>query len=158
MPLFDVPNTLRLKSHGDGATQRADIEAQNSIREARGKINSERAKRDVFQIAILGHFAQEALTATQPLERDLDRLEATMKDLSQRLEGSGHDGVLKLCEPLDAAIAGAKGGENVADHIAKVQEQVVTLYTAIHPGRSADDLKTEVDKVVTLIKSRGRRD
>jgi CheY-like chemotaxis protein len=158
IPLFDVPNTLKLKSRSDSEIARIDVEVPNAIRDARAKINSERAKRNVFQLSVLGHFAQEALTATQPLERDLDRLEATLKDLVQRLETSSNDAAIKLCEQVDQAIAGAKGGENVAEYIRKIQELAVSLYLAVNPGRTADELKTELDKVVALIKSRGRRD
>jgi CheY-like chemotaxis protein len=158
IPLFDVPNTLKLKSRTDGQIARIDLEVPTAIRDARAKINSERAKRDVFQLSVLGHFAQEALTATQPLERDLDRLEATAKDLEQRLENSANDPALRLCEQVDQAIAGAKGGENVADHIRNMQELAASLYLAVNQGSTADDLKAELDKVVTLIKSRGRRD
>jgi len=116
--------------------------------------------RDVtaFQISVLAQFAREALSATQPLERDLDRLEATMKDLSQRLENSANEGALKICESLDKAVAGAKGGENVAEQIGQIQELAVSLYGAVNPGRSPDDLKSELNKAITLIKSRGRRD
>jgi CheY-like chemotaxis protein len=158
IPLFEVPNTLKLKSRADGEIGRLDSEVPNAIREARSKINSERARRNVFQVSVLAQFAREALTATQPLERDLDRLEATMKDLSQRLENSGNEAALGACESLEKEIAGAKCGENVADHIGKVQELAVSLYVAVNPGRSADDLKIELDKAITLIKSRGRRD
>lgn len=158
IPLFDVPNTLKLKSRSDSEVARIDVEVPNAIRDARAKINSERAKRNVFQLSVVGHFAQEALTATQPLERDLDRLEATMKDLVQRLETSPNDAAMKLCEQVDQAVAGAKGGENVAEHIRKIQELAVSLYLAVNPGRTADELKAELDKVVVLIKSRGRRD
>jgi DNA-binding response OmpR family regulator len=156
IPLFDVPNTLKLKSRADGP--RLDSEVPNAIREARAKINAERAKRCVFQLSVLGQFAQEALSASEPLERDLDRLEATLKDLLQRLENSGNDAALKQCEALEKAIAAAKGGERVADHIAKIREVAAALYTTVHPARTAADLKAEVDKAVTLIKSRGRRD
>jgi len=158
IPLFDVPNTLRLKSGVGGPANRLDAEIPLAIREARVKINTERAKRDVFQLSVLGHFAQEALTATQPLERDLDRLDATMKDLAQRLESAPSEAATKLCADLDQAIVGAKGGENVADHIKKIRTLAGSLYEAVNPGKTAADLKTELDKVVTLIKSRGRRD
>ena len=157
IPMFEVPNTLKLKSGGDCELARLDLELPNAIREARTKINAERAKCGAFQISILAQFAREAAAAKQPLERDLDRLEATMKDLGRRLEG-GNDGALKICESLDVAIAGAKGGENVADHFGKIQELAVSLYLAVNPGRSANDLKAEVDKEVASIKSRGRRD
>ncbi len=158
IPMFEVPNTLKLKSRADGELGRLDSEVPNAIREARAKINSERARRDVFQVSVLAQFAREALTATQPLERDLDRLEATIKDLALRLETSGNEGAIEFCESLEKAIAGAKGGENVAVHLGKVQELAVSLYMAVNPGRSADDLNAELNKVITLIKSRGRRD
>jgi DNA-binding response OmpR family regulator len=158
IPLFDVPNTLRLKTRPEGEVMRVDAEIPHAIRDARGKINVERAKRDAFQLSVLAHFAQEALAATQPLERDLDRLDATLKDLVQRLETSPNDAAAKLCAEVDAAIAGAKGGENVADRIRKVQELAQSLYLALNQGKSAADHKTELDKVIALIKSRGRRD
>jgi hypothetical protein len=107
---------------------------------------------------VLCHFLQEALAAAQPLERDLDRLEATMKDLLLRLESSSNEAALKLCGQLELTIVNAKGGENVAEHINKVQEQAASLYEALNQGKTAADLKTELDKVITLIKSRGRKD
>lgn len=158
MPLFDVPNTLKLRAHPDGQIARIDAEIPSAIREARSKINGERAKRDAFQLSVLCHFLQEALAATQPLERDLDRMEATMKDLVHRLENSANEAALKLCGQLDLAIVGAKGGENVADHIKKIQGLAASLYEALYPGKTADDLKVELDRIVALIKSRGRRD
>jgi hypothetical protein len=137
---------------------RLDAEIPAAIRDARVKINGERAKRNAFQLSVLGHFAQEALTATQPLERDLDRLDATLKDLVQRLDGTPNEAASKVCADLDQAISGAKGGENVADHIKKVRELAASLYQALNPGKTAADHKAELDKVITLIKSRGRRD
>ena len=158
IPLFDVPNTLRMKSCINGQLGRVDAEIPPAIRDARTKINAERAKRDVFQLSVLGHFAQEALAAAQPLERDLDRLDATLKDLLQRLETTPNEPAAKLCAELDQALAGAKAGENVADHVRKVQDLAGSLYLAANQGRTAADLKAELDKVVALIKSRGRRD
>jgi CheY-like chemotaxis protein len=158
IPLFDVPNTLRLRTRPEGEVMRVDAEIPHAIRDARSKINSERSKRNSFQLSVLAHFAQEALAATQPLERDLDRLDATLKDLIQRLETSPNDAATKLCAEIDAAIAGAKAGENVADHIRKIQELAQSLYLALNQGKSAADHKAELDKVIALIKSRGRRD
>lgn len=156
--MFDVPNTLKLRTQPDVQLVRVEGEIPNAIRDARAKINAERAKRNAFQLSVLCHFVQEALAAAQPLERDLDRLEATMKDLLQRLETSINEAALKLCGQLDLSIVNAKGGENVAEHVNKIQELAVSLYEALHPGKTAADLKAELDKVVTLIKSRGRRD
>jgi len=156
--LFDVPNSLKLRTQPDGQLVRIEGELPNAIREARAKINGERAKRDTFQLSVLCHFLQEALAAAQPLERDLDRLEATMKDLVHRLEHSPNEAALKLTGQLEMAIVNAKGGENVAEHIKKIQELAVSLYETLHEGKTAADLKAELDKVVALIKSRGRRD
>ncbi len=158
IPLFDVPNTLKLRSRADGEGARLDLEVPNAIREARAKINAERARRDAFQVSILAQFTQEALTATQPLERDLDRLDATLKDLAQRLEGAANEAALKLTTSLEKAVVDAKGGENVAEHINAIKEHAASLYVAINPGRSPDDLQAELSKAVTLINSRGRRD
>ena len=158
IPLFEVPNTLKLKSRPDGELARIDQEVPRAIRDARAKINGERARRDAFQISVLAHFAREALTATQPLDRELDRLDATMKDFVQRIETTANEAALELCEPLEKAIASAKGGENVAEHIDQLQELAASLYAAVNPGRTPADLKIELEKAVTLIKSRGRRD
>jgi DNA-binding response OmpR family regulator len=158
VPLFDVPNTLRLKTRGDSELARLDLEVPNAIRDARAKIGAERARRDAFQLSVLAQFLREALTATQPLDHELDRLDATMKDLGWRLEGVADEAVLMTCESLEKAIIGGKSGENVAEHVGKIEELAGTLYTALNPGRTPDDLKNELNKAITLIKSRGRRD
>ncbi|MBI1212232.1 MAG: response regulator [Alphaproteobacteria bacterium] len=157
IPMFDVPNTLRMRTRPDAQLVRIEGEIPNAIRESRAKINAERARRDVFHLSVIGYFVQEALTATQPLERDLDRLDATLSDLTQRLE-SGSNETAKLCGELGEAISGAKSGEKVADHVRKIQDLAASLYLALNQGRTAADLKAELDKVVALIKSRGRRD
>lgn len=156
--LFDVPNTLKLRTRPDGQLVRIEGEIPVAIRDARAKINAERARRDAFQLSVLCRFLQEALAASQPLERDLDKLEATMQDLVQRLENSANDAALKLTGQLEVAIVTAKGGENVAAHLTKIQELAVSLYETLYPGKTAADLKAELDRVVALIKSRGRKD
>jgi hypothetical protein len=81
-----------------------------------------------------------------------------MKDLGSRLDGVANEAVLMTCESLEKAIVGGKSGENVAEHVGKIEELASALYTALNPERGPDDLKTELNKAITVIKSRGRRD
>lgn len=158
IPLFDVPNTLRIRARPEEYQTRQSGEISSSIREARGRINAERVKRNVFHLSVLAHFVHEALTGTAPLEVDLDRLDSTLKDLTHRLDALSGDPAAKLCTELGRAISGAKSGENVAGHVRAMQDLAASLYLIANPGRTAADLQMQIDKVATLIKSRGRRD
>jgi CheY-like chemotaxis protein len=152
--LFNVPNTLLAKAHDPAWFEDEGKSAQDKIKEAVSKVNAERARKDVFQIAFLMHFLRESWDTMAPLEDDLMKIEALTRDLVARVgeADSSTQGAAML-----AAVAGSLSGENVAAHVDEMGRLSAALLRTLSPSQDPDSLEQEVAEAVAAAKSRGRR-
>jgi len=153
--LFDVPNLLLAKAQDPHWPEQAARAANESIKDARVKINVERVARSAFQLAFLVQSLKDSFKAVAPLDGDLARLEEVSKDLGKRVEGSAIEvEALKLISTLRGDIAGAQSGENVATHFDQMEETCATLLEKVNPGRQREDLLQEVTTAYVNAKAR----
>jgi len=156
--LIDVPNTLSVRAQEPQGAARPLAELIDEIKQASVKVDAERARRDAFQVSFLLRFLKESLAAVAPLENDLKRLEAVIKDMTPRVHGPEADAVQKHADELVIEIAGALSGESVAARLDKMDEVAGALLETLNPGKARADLAQEVEAAVAAVKARGRKD
>jgi len=154
--VFQVPNTLLAKAHDPAWFSEEGKTAQDHIKEALSKVDAERARKDVFQIAFLMSFLRESWTTMAPLEDDLAKVEALARDLLERVK-DGDAAILTQTASLRSAAAGALSGENVAAHVDEMDRLSTALLLALSPSGDSSAITQEVAAAVATAKSRGRR-
>jgi DNA-binding response OmpR family regulator len=152
--LFDPPNSLKMKAKDrlapDVAAQRLDSE----LRAARDLLNSEKLRRDSFQISILWRLIQEYVPGASSYTRDLEKIATLAKGISRRCEDCGLDTAIEWCDSVTAAVEGLLAGvdRNAAMHL--LGHAALNLNAVVHSEKSTNDILTEIDATVAIIRAR----
>ena len=153
-PTFDPPNSLKMKAKekltADVVAKRLD----NELKVAREKLNSEKLRRDSFQICILWRLMQEQTPAT-PL-KDLDKLSDLARSIDRRTRDTEFDDAIKWCDSVLAAAEGLHLGvdRNASMHL--LGHAALNLNQIFCPDKSPADQLNEIDSTVTIIRARNQ--
>ena len=148
--LIEVPNTLRSKVRGepvDYFTLRSAIVRRNA------QINSERLRRNAFEISFLVRRALDRHGADPGgamLSADLGRLLHVTGDTVKRLRGSEFQASAELCGSLLRMVSGMveEGGRPVRDDLQILGPLSDAILAGFHPERSQSELMGDIMQAV----------
>jgi DNA-binding response OmpR family regulator len=152
--LFDPPNSLKMKAKdrlsAEEATQRLDAE----LRTARDHLNSEKLRRDVFQLSILWRLMQEHVPGAATYTQELDKIAQLSKGIAKRCRETEFDPALEWCDSVMAAVEGLQAGvdRNAAMHL--LGHAALSLNNVFYSEKSSDDILSEIDATVDFIRTR----
>ena len=152
--LFEPPNSLKMKAKdrlsAEEATQRLDTE----LRAARDVLNSEKLRRDAFQISILWRLMQEHNPGASVYAAELTKLAGLAKAVARRCRDTDYEAALDWCNSITAAAEGLQAGvdRNAAMHL--LGHAALSLNHVFHPEKSTTEILTEVDATVAIIRAR----
>ena len=152
--LFDPPNSLKMKAKerltADVATARLDAE----LRSARDMLNSEKLRRDAFQICILWRLMQEQVPGQASYIEELAKLARLTQGIAQRCLDIEFGVAAEWCESVLAAVEGLELGvdRNASMHL--LGHAALNLNQVFHPEKSASDHLSEIDATVAIIRAR----
>ena len=152
--LFEPPNSLKMKAKErlspDAVTAKLDAE----LRTARETLNSEKLRRDSFQICILWRLMQEHRPGQANYAHELAKLSRVTQSVAQRCRDSEFEVALGWC---DSVLAAVEGLELDVDHNASMHllgHAALNLVQVFHPEKSATDHLGEIDATVAIIRAR----
>jgi DNA-binding response OmpR family regulator len=154
--LFDPPNSLKMKAKEkltpDVIAKRLDAE----LRVAREKLNSEKLRRDSFQVCILWRLMQEQIAGKSQVEVDLAKLAQLTRSIERRCRDTEHDGAVGWCDSILAATEGLQLGvdRNASMHL--LGHAALNLHQLFHPEKSPSDQLNEIDATVAIIRARNQ--
>lgn len=151
--LMQVPNVLLAKAVG---AAKAGAAALEEVKLVQKRVEAERMRRGAFKIACSWHMLNDALQAQQPLEAELERVDAATKDLAQRLTATPLKAAQQAVASLQTEIGKALQGD-VAGPLAAMETLSRTLLEMLHPSRDKEELRQEVLATVATIRSRERK-
>jgi DNA-binding response OmpR family regulator len=152
--LFDPPNSLKMKAkeklNAEEATKRLDAE----LRVARDKLNTEKLRRDAFQICILWRLMQEHRVGTPAIASDLAKLIKLAKSIERRCRDTDFDEAVNWCDSVLAAAEGLELGvdNNASMHL--LGHAALSLHQTFHPEKSPSEQISEIDATVAIIRAR----
>lgn len=154
--LFQPPNSLKMKVKErmtpDEATARLDI----ALRSARETLNSEKLRRDAFQICILWRLLQEQSPSHSAFKALLEKLASTTQAVAKRCSDIDRDAALEWCDSVLAAVEGLELGvdRNASMHL--LGHAALNLNQVLHPDKSAGEHLSEIDATVAIIRARSQ--
>ena len=152
--LFDPPNSLKMKTKerlsADEATARLDAE----LRVARDALNTEKLRRDAFQVCILWRLLQDHAPDQQSYTRELTKLAQVTQAISKRSRETDYEIAQQWCDSVLAAVEGLELGvdRNASMHL--LGHGALNLSQVFSPEKSATDHLALVDATVAMIRAR----
>lgn len=152
--LFEPPNSLKMKAKdrltADETTQRLDVE----LRSARDLLNSEKLRRDAFQIAILWRLLQDEIPGSASYERGLAKIGVLARGVARRCADTNVPKAEEWCNSILAAAEGLEAGvdRNASMHL--LGHASLSLNQVFQNDRSTDDILSEIDATVAVIQAR----
>jgi DNA-binding response OmpR family regulator len=152
--LFVPPNSLKMKAKDKMTPEEASIRLDIELKSARDVLNSEKLRRDAFQMCILWRLIQDATPAEETAH--LAKLDALTKAVVKRSRETEFTNVSKWCDSVKAGIEGLMLGvdRNASMHL--LGHATLNLYQVFHPQSSTAENVTKVEATVAMIKARMR--
>ena len=152
--LFEPPNSLKMKAKerlsAEEATARLDVE----LRTARDLMNSEKLRRDAFQICILWRLLQEGCPGARRTAEELAKLAQLTKAVSKRCRETEFESAVGWCESVMAAVEGLEldVDRNASMHL--LGHAALNLNQVLQPEMSTADHLGKIDTTVAMILAR----
>jgi len=154
--LFEPPNSLKMKAKerlsAEEATARLDVE----LRTARDLLNSEKLRRDAFQICILWRLIQEKKPGEENATGELTKLAQLTGAVSKRCRETEFEAAVDWCDSVLAAVEGLELGvdRNASMHL--LGHAALNLNQVFEPEKSATDHLSKIDATIAMIHARGQ--
>jgi DNA-binding response OmpR family regulator len=152
--LFEPPNSLRMKAKDrltpEETAQRLDIE----LRAARDVLNTEKLRRDAFQVCIQWRLMQDKPAMTSAFGEELERIGTLVRSIDKRCREADFNQAAGWCESILAAVEGLELGvdRNASMHL--LGHAALSLNQVFRPEASAQESLNEIDATVALIRAR----
>jgi len=152
--LFEPPNSLKMKAKERLSPDEAAARLETELRGAREMLNSEKLRRDGFQICILWRLLQERRPGEASYDEDLDKLERLTRGVAERCRENEHEIAAQWCESVLAGAEGLKMGvdRNASMHL--LGHAALNLNQVFHPEKSTADHLAKIDATVAMIRAR----
>ena len=154
--LFDPPNSLKMKAKERLSVDEAAARLDAELRTARELLNSEKLRRDAFQICILWRLVQEKRPGEDGYAEELAKLAQVTSGVAQRCRETEYEIAAQWCESVLAALEGLELGvdRNAAMHL--LGHAALNLNQVFHPEKSTADHLSKIDATVAMIHARGQ--
>ncbi len=155
--LFEPPNSLKMKAKERLSVEEATARLDAELRTARDTLNSEKLRRDAFQICILWRLLQERRPGEESYTEDLTKLAQLTEAVAKRCRDTEFEIATGWCESLLAAVEGLELGvdRNASMHL--LGHAALNLNQVFHPEKSTTDHLTKIDATVAIIRARGEK-
>jgi DNA-binding response OmpR family regulator len=139
--LFDPPNSLKMKAKDRLTPEATALRLDAELRAARELLNSEKLRRDAFQISILWRLIQEHVPGAASYTAELEKIALLTR-------------AIEWCDSVSAAVEGLMAGvdRNAAMHL--LGHAALSLNHVFHSEKSTTEILTEIDATVAIIRAR----
>lgn len=150
--MFQPPNSLKMKAKEGLSAQEAQLRLHRELASAKDTLNTEKLRRDAFQICILWRLLQEPEdTGT---EGNMIKLRTLTQGIARRCRDTEFESATQWCDSLQAAIEGLHFGvdRNASMHL--LGHAALHLNQLLQPEKSKADHLKSIDETVAMIKAR----
>jgi hypothetical protein len=117
-------------------------------------LNTEKLRRDAFQICILWRLVQDNPPGTQRYDADLGKLRDLTRSVMRRCRDTEFENAVEHCEAVLGAVEGLELNveHNASMHL--LGHAALSLNQLFTPEKSSTDHLAEIDSTVAVIRSR----
>ncbi|MDE1985296.1 MAG: response regulator [Alphaproteobacteria bacterium] len=155
--LFEPPNSLKMKAKdrltGDEATAKLDAE----LTRAREVLNSEKMRRDAFQICILWRLMQDQKPEEASYAHELAKLARLTRGVANRCQDSEYGAAMQWCDSVLAAVEGLELGVDRNASMHMLGHAALNLNQVFQPEKSTTDHLSKIDATVAIIRARAQQ-
>jgi DNA-binding response OmpR family regulator len=152
--LFNPPNSLKMKAKdrlsAEETAQRLDAE----LKSARELLNSEKLRRDAFQIAILWRMMQEEIPGAPTYKQELEKIGALARGVARRCADSNLVKAEEWCDSIVAAVEGLEAGVDRTASMHLLGHASLSLNHVFHTEKASEDILSEINATVAIIRAR----
>ncbi|HXC57253.1 MAG TPA: hypothetical protein VNU97_18275 [Rhizomicrobium sp.] len=152
--LFEPPNSLKMKAQDRLSVEAATLRLDAELRIARDLLNSEKLRRDAFQISILWRLMQEHVPGAMTYTQEMEKIAMLAKGIARRCRDTSFETAVEWCDSVLAAVEGLLAGvdRNAAMHL--LGHAALSLNHVFHAEKSPNDILSEIDATVAIIRAR----
>ncbi|MBS0274426.1 MAG: hypothetical protein JSR55_08495 [Proteobacteria bacterium] len=152
--LFQPPNSLKLKVKEPMTSEEATQKLGVMLKSAREMLNTEKLRRDAFQVCILWRLLQDNPPGTQRFDVDLGKLRELTRSVMQRSADTEYQPAVEHCEAVMGAVEGLELNvdRNASMHL--LGHAALSLNQLFTPEKSSTDHLAEIDSTVAAIRAR----
>ncbi len=156
--LFDPPNSLKMKAKDRLTPEETALRLDAELRSAREMLNSEKMRRDAFQVSILWRLMQEHIPGAASHSAELEKIALLTKGIARRCQDTDFETAIEWCDSVTAAVEGLLAGvdRNAAMHL--LGHAALSLNHVFHGEKSTNEILTEIDATVAIIRARTHAD
>jgi len=152
--LFEPPNSLKMKAKERLTSEEATLRLDAELKGARDVLNSEKLRRDAFQISILWRLMQDQIPGAESYKKELEKIAGLAKAIVRRCVEVNLQKAQEWCDSILAAVEGLEAGvdRNASMHL--LGHAALSLNQVFHTEKSPTDILGEIDATVAIIRAR----
>jgi hypothetical protein len=152
--LFEPPNSLRMKTKERLTPDEIALRLEYELQIARKLLNSEKLRRDAFQVCIQWRLLQDQIPGHASYDAQLAQISDLVRSIAKRCRDSDSDQGANWCDSILAAIEGLQLGvdRNASMHL--LGHASLSLNHLFHPEREASEQLAQIDATVAIIRAR----
>jgi CheY-like chemotaxis protein len=152
--LFEPPNSLKMKAKERLTPEIIAQRLDEEIRVARSVMNSEKLRRDAFQVCIQWRLVQDQIPGQASYDEHLARIAVLVRSIAKRCHEADMAQAASWCDSILAAVEGLELGvdRNASMHL--LGHAALSLNHVFCPHRPANEQLAEIDATMAIIRAR----
>ncbi len=152
--LFDPPNSLKMKAKDRLTSEEATLRLDAELKGARDVLNSEKLRRDAFQISIQCRLMQDEVPGGMLYKQALEKIGRLAKGIVRRCAETNLQMANEWCNSVLAAVEGLQAGvdRNASMHL--LGHASLSLNQVFDSQKSTTEILGEIDATVAIIRAR----
>ncbi len=152
--LFDPPNSLKMKAKDRLTSEEATLRLDAELKGARDVLNSEKLRRDAFQISIQCRLMQDEVPGGMLYKQALEKIGRLAKGIVRRCAETNLQMANEWCNSVLAAVEGLQAGvdRNASMHL--LGHASLSLNQVFDNQKSTTEILGEIDATVAIIRAR----
>jgi DNA-binding response OmpR family regulator len=152
--LFDPPNSLNMKAIGHKTTEALAKRLDRELTVARGFLQTEKIRRDAFQICVLWRLLSEGNPWQKNYTDNLVRVAVVSRAVARRSAEIKLAGASVWCDAVLSAVHKLEQNSDRDEALKLLERASWSLVQTVNPTRSAEDHQVELDAAISAIRSR----
>ncbi len=152
--MFEPPNSLRMKAKDRLTTDEIALRLEYELQIARDVLNSEKLRRDAFQVCIQWRLLQDQMPGHVRYDEQLAQIAELTRSIAKRCRDSDAEQAAGWCDSIEAAVEGLQFGvdRNASMHL--LGHAALSLNHLFHPERDGSEQIALIDATAAIIRAR----
>jgi len=152
--LFEPPNTLKMKAIDGLSAEEVAVRMDKELKDAREALNTEKLRRDAFQICVLWRLLQDTNDPTYA--GNLIKLSKLVQAVAKRCRNTEFEEATQWCDSVQAAVEGLEFGVDRTASMHLLGHSSLNLNHVLDPTKTVPEHLNHVEATVSIIRLRGK--